>query len=214
MAIGSTGKMPRNLARIHDYIGQDLINLRRQWTIFSQLYSDDETVGFLRDTAPGFFSLINAVMLENIILAFSRFNDPEEMNRKKNLVLRQLEAELRTVKAPESLVNSVHMSIQNIETSCRNFKEIRNTRIAHRDLLTSLYSTTDPLLGITHNEIEEPLKMIGDLLNQIATHYGRPFVAYEDDYIKGNARDVVAILKYGIESYQEKTKRLLKQDTE
>ncbi len=213
MSIDSDRRMPNDeFAEIYQGLSKELVHLHSRWKIFRQLYStSEEQINFLREVAPGFFGLIQHSLRDDILLRISRLTDPATYkNKHERLSLEQLSKHLgRTVDSEFS--SGVTASIEAIKSHCDSIRrDWRDRRIAHADLEDALHPTLKSFPEDEGKQIDEALEMIGDLLNQIAQHYGQPFVPYDTVYIEGDAEHVVTLLKYAVDAYKRDMEQKIK----
>jgi hypothetical protein len=200
--------MPHTLAEIHERLQQEVSNLHAKWRIFRQLYTvSQERIGILRKTTPGFFGLIQRVLLDDISLTISRLTDPLKSAGKENLSLALL-VESASSTDDTHFRSRTQRALEDLQEHCAPFRAHRNRKIAHRDLPTALEYHPEPLPSVDGEKIDNALKMIAAFMNDFQNHYEQTSMAYEHVVISGDANDLVYFLEQAVEYGELKFKRL------
>ena len=164
-------KMPNGMVDIFDKLCQDVYLVHWQWAAYRVLYgTSPERIDLLNRVAPDFFWLVERTLSDAVLMSLVRMADPACTGRHENLSLpRLIEA------VPKNHCAGFQKELQDlmetVELRCRTFREIRNRRIAHRDLPTALNYHTDPLPGVSRQAVEDALDSIRQLMNHIAEYY-------------------------------------------
>jgi hypothetical protein len=99
--------MPPHLSPIFRRLHADTVALFIRWITFRQLYATNSLhVCLLNQCAPGFFGIIQNVLIDDLLTGIVRITDKPATAGKNNLVLRQLRESLDTV-AHASLIEDL-----------------------------------------------------------------------------------------------------------
>lgn len=129
------------------------------------------------------------------VLTISRLLDRPKSVGKDTLSLEQLVTKVDPNKYP-SLRAALNQKLLTLKTRCQPFREIRNRRLAHNDLHTALKFNSDPLPGISKDDIEESLAMIRDIMNSIwVEFFPDSELGYENPILPNDGEAVIAALK-------------------
>jgi hypothetical protein len=207
--IAKKREMPEGLAKIYEGIHQEASWLHAKWKIFRQLFgASEEQIDLLNRTAPGFFVIIEDVLLDEIVLSFGRLTDPlttgQGPRTRENLSLARLVESLK-VTEPLEFCESIGASVSALHEHCKVFRDWRNRRIAHTDLPTALKYHPDPLPGISRKMIEDALQMISRLLNRVLGHFENVETGYDDVTIRGDGETIIFYLQQA-EEYDLKSR--------
>lgn len=208
MDLVSKQPMPNDMKDAYERLHQEVSGLHAKWKIFRQLYSaSEERIALLRDTTPGFFGLIQLVLLDDISLSISRLTDPLKSTGKDNLSLQRLVERIEAETDADFLVKT-QKSIEGIQEHCSAFRVHRNRRIAHRDLKTVFGYHPEPLPNIEGKKIDDALKMIAAFMNEIQGRYEDAETAYDQVIIQGDGDDLVFFLSQAVEYNELKFKNI------
>jgi hypothetical protein len=85
-------------------------------------------------------------------------------------------------------------------------RDWRNRRLAHRDFAVAL-ATTDPLPGVSRDDVEAMLAAIRAVLDRLARHYWN-FAPYEPDMVHGRETDALVYwLRRGLRAEEQRHQR-------
>lgn len=154
--------MHDDLKPLFDQLIKDYLNLRLIWDEFNRLFSDDQkNIEAMNNVAPGFFRMVQDMMIESIIMGLSRMTDDAKIGKHYNLSLFQLlcvpHSELEG--AFEEITTLVATARASVETA----RHWRDKRTAHRDLVHHHATFT-----IGYNELRDGIKAIHTVLNQVS----------------------------------------------
>lgn len=132
---------------------QEVAWLHIKCTEYLELFGSKSTrVDLLNRAAPAFFSMIQGVLWEDIVLHVARLTDSPTSLGNTNLTIRNL-PELVDPTMTEALRGLVDKGL--LETQfCRDW---RNRRIAHRDLELATNKSPRPLAAATRKQLNEAL---------------------------------------------------------
>jgi hypothetical protein len=91
--------MPASLADLHFNLGQELSWVHAMWDDFSALYrTGKDTIDILNRAAPAFFSELQRLLWEDILLHLCRLTDPPKSCGRDNLTVTRLPLVIPDVK--------------------------------------------------------------------------------------------------------------------
>lgn len=170
--------------------------LHGKWIIYCQLYgTSQERIALLNKSASTFFRIIHDVLLDEVVLALTRLTDPDKSVGKDNRSFGQLIEQLDNIGKYSGLVNSLEIKLTKLNAQCAPFREWRNRRIAHSDLLTALSLHPDPLPGISRDSIKQALQIASAFMNEFATFFGENYTAYDQFWMEADGEPLISILE-------------------
>jgi hypothetical protein len=148
----------------------EVSHLHRKWGIFRHLYvSGNEIVDLLNAAGGEFFSIVQNLLADDIVLTITRLTDPKQSVGKNNLSLEQLIHAIDDTQHPR-----LRQDIEQIYATSRprfSFaKRYRDKVIAHNDLPIKLARASSPPIPTTTN-IEDALKGIRDVMNAVPKYF-------------------------------------------
>ncbi|EHR7165243.1 hypothetical protein KUK86_004637 [Vibrio parahaemolyticus] len=107
-----------------------LSNLNTDFTLYKQLYMQEDSQEILNGTGSLVFSRFQSCLLDNIYLSISRLLDPAQNRKDKNLSFNLLATELNLLEEPK-----ISELLKQIEGMFRDskIKEYRNKVLSHND---------------------------------------------------------------------------------
>lgn len=177
-------------------------------TQYKKLFEFNSKRIFLLDqTASMFFAVVQELLWHEIIISITRLTDKHEVGSNRNNsinIIPYLEIELSWDLDPD-----IEILITQINEKSQPFREWRNKRIAHRDMLTVELTDDmlDELLGeITFETIEEIHSLIGKLLIKIFNYLGDEDTTWQS-FSSSDTDELIKYLKLGA-IYMQKTENL------
>lgn len=142
-------------------IWNDVVWLDVKVSEFGILYGSPQNIEILDEAASHFFSFLQDVLIEDIILHISRLTDTKESGRQPNLVLESL---LYLIKDRDFYVEMASL-YQNVVDSSKACRKYRNKRIAHNDYVSKLKSEGP---SISKREIIEATESIKSFIARLS----------------------------------------------
>jgi hypothetical protein len=169
--------MGANLGQLYDDLRNELLNLHYKWQEFRGLFGHSpERVALLNRAAPGWFSLVQKVLLDDVLLHIARLTDPPDTGGKQNLSVRRLPA----LVLDSALRQKVEQLLKEATLTCAFARTIRNHSLAHIDLQTFLNKHSESLLTATSTDITVALASLGTILNTLDEHFHGASTHYSD----------------------------------
>ncbi|MFI5251455.1 MAG: hypothetical protein ACHQQQ_03390 [Bacteroidota bacterium] len=190
----NTTKMTPELQSEYTTLLQQTMVIRGKWKIFVQLYgTDNERVDLMNETAPTFFSILQGLLINDIILGFSRLTDSSRINKNNNMTLERLQNSIRNLGYDE-LSKSMAKKLEDLKKDIKGVRLIRDKKIAHNDYNTVLNDNASILPSVTFREIETMFRQIDDILDEVSLAFGET-LSYKDVFMAGDGNAIIHFLK-------------------
>jgi hypothetical protein len=195
--------VPPTLEDVYNELEKEVITLNIKWNQFRELYAtSDEIVGILQDTASGFFSLLQRVLLYDILLSVCRLTDNPKIGPHQTLSLKRLPSAVETVDV--NLKSQIEIDVENLWNQALYARQYRDWRIAHSDYDVIFNLNPDQKLpGFTREQLEETLKQIRDLMNKVRAQIHGPHMGFEHGQLKGDANALIGFIRYAHECFDK-----------
>ncbi len=174
-----------------------VLELNVRWQMFEELYSDAENYVVLNRTGANFWGTLHNLLVDDLMLAISRYLDPAKTGKNDNFSLAAIVA-LPEVAAFRTDLQTRLDAINLIWT--RGVKDWRHKRLSHSDMATTLGANTLPTVPFT--EIKELVEGITGFAREITHqlyHYDQSFHCSQTGWVP----QVLRYLKLGIEKTDE-----------
>jgi hypothetical protein len=197
--------MGPELGSVYNALDRDVTWLHAKWNQYRQLYArSPERIALLNRVAGHFFGVIQDTLFEDILLHLARLTDPAKSVGKENLTLKNLPELVKDSRLSAELKGLVETALK----ASKSARAWRNRRLAHRDLALALATASDPLPGISRDEVEAALLAIRDVLNRLAAHYWNSETAYQHFIASGGEADsLVYYLHKGTQAQERRMER-------
>ena len=98
------------------------------------------------------------------------------------------------------LTDELNAELEVLTIACEKFREIRNKRVAHNDLVVALDEYDFPLPGVSRADVEKALFHARNLMNKVELHFNDSQTLYEEIIIplKNDGRSVLIWLQKGL----------------
>jgi hypothetical protein len=176
--------MPQSVSEVFEPLKGELVHLHERWALFRRVFGLDEArIDLLNRYSPIFFGYAQWAMYLDVILALCRYTDPEGEVTKKGFDRRKctLDRLVNAVTADDAafgsaLATNEWAAVKNCRD--RDFKEIRDERIAHNDFTTMMARFNgNPVGWPSREQVGHFLTLCTDLMGRVQLHYVRcPFV--------------------------------------
>ena len=183
-------EIPDNVKPVFNAFFDDVSNLFNRYKIFKQVYGSEEAVNLLNESAPGFFSEIRAIMLENLLILISQLTDVPLMGGRENLSVQKLIDVIEAHQSGLSQVMGLNVILTQLKDHVKPIREIRNRTLAHND-----WGRRNVDLPIVMKKgIDDSLEALQEVLRVISLHFRdvdlrcEPFAISDGD-------DLIAVLR-------------------
>lgn len=127
---------------------------------------DEDTVALLNRSAGTLFSIVETLLIRDLIMGIGRLTDPAVQGKgkgaKMNLSVERL-LDLPWISNSPERQRLVQEKLQMVSTSTEPFRDHRNKKIGHLDLATRIGDEVLPGLTVSHVDIA--LRAIADAMN-------------------------------------------------
>ena len=162
-------KLGHDFGRLLNSLYNEISWLTFKWIEFRELYGTKESrFDIMNKTAPFFFSTIQKVLWENLLLGVARITDPPQTAGKKNTTLRALGQHIKD----EEFKIEFEKEISEILTASEFCRDWRNRWIAHMDYELSINrDSAVPLQTANRWKLRTTLEKIQALYNKVSFRY-------------------------------------------
>ncbi len=175
----------------------EVTRLHAKWGQYRILFAESkERVELLNRIAGFFFSVIQSVLWEDVVLHIARLTDPPRSAGKDNLTLRRLTAALQLPALASEIENLVGQAQAHAEFA----RVWRNRHLAHKDLELAMDKRAKPLPGISRANIEQALSAVRAVLNRIEGHFFQREVGFELFIAHDDAENLAYYLKFAADA--------------
>jgi len=154
---------------VYEALRQDLIRLNANWQIFSQLYTVSEArYEVYNETAPGFFRLLQDLLIDNAVISLSTLTDPARYQSLPRLV------KLLKTQVPQTFHTELAADLEALRSACDDIRKHRDKRVAHKALKTGepqLNPVPTKLPSLTRKKIQQAMASSAALLNKVLGYF-------------------------------------------
>ena len=170
----------------------EAVKLHAIWNLIGDLYSDQENADIQTDSAALSFRFVQLALYETLIMKIALFLEGVRVCGQEVLSLKNIAAS-----APDSCKSELEAKAQQVRDSHQCVIDIRHNALAHRNKVQAL----DPALasGITTAQLDSAVEDIRKFLNDVAKEIGEVHVAYEYTSGIGDGKQMLTVLKMGLE---------------
>lgn len=196
--------MPDPSERTFHAIKKHFAILYAEWCIYGQLFGSTETVALLNESAANVFVILQNSILDNCVLAFSRFTDNESTGRNKNLSLPRLVNDVR--KEDGTLADELQQTLDELTELVARFRDHRHKRIAHLDLETA--TARRELKPYKFGDIQRAFDLVESILNTYENKIYNSTTLYRDTILPlgADGNSLLELLKKGREAKEKEAK--------
>ena len=191
------GRRIRKYILFHSYVASTAL---MKWDEYRIVFgSDEDVIETLNRAAPHFFGIVQAVILDDIVLHVMRLFDRKGSAGKRRLSVRAMPD---FVVAPFKV--ELERQIDQAESKCGSLRSLRHSRLAHRQLdLSNGGAALAP--PVTRAEVSQALFECGEILYAVSEHYGIgrfEYVQFVGLLTGGHA--LISTLRAGLAAREEK----------
>jgi len=187
---------------------QEVVYLHIKWSEFVALYgTNPRRIKLLNGAASSFFSMLQGVLFEEILLHIARLTDPPNTGKdKENLTIRNLPELVDHPETKEKLVTATEQAVKTSEFS----RDWRNRHIAHRDLALTMGQAARPLKNASREQVRESLNTIANVLNIVEGHFTNSGTYFKIGRGLHGATSLLYVLDDALRAREKREQRLLK----
>ena len=204
-------RFPEASGELAHWLWSDIAHLHMNWSNYLQLFgTDQDTVELLSTIASSYFSMTERVLRQDTLMRICRITDPsfsDRAQKKPNASMRQLLLQTSET-LPAELRTEVESSLDVLDGLSGPIRDLRNKRFAHSDIDEVLQLKTEPLPGISPQQVEDVLARIRDTYALLEGHFLHSTTALGHVIQTNDARKLIHHLKRVV-AYQDIEKIVL-----
>jgi len=186
-------KMGPELGAQYNAVWQSVAWLTAKWETFNELYGvSPEQITILNRTAPVFFSVIQRVLFDDVLLHMSRLTDNPRIRQYDNLTITRI-----TEMMPGESKAALAQQLEEAKEPFLRVRRIRDKRIAHASPDHALERSADPIEELSRSEVREALERLQKLLSSVSLAYGLGETRFISTHMMGGSRALVRYLEAG-----------------
>lgn len=194
--------MTTDIKEIYEYLKIEVLWLHGRWKIYRQLFMFSvQRIDLLNECAGGVFNILKFAQLDDVILTLCRLTDPIKSAGKETISLLRLIKTMEQNKRKE-ITSNLETLFEELEGKCIPFREHRNHRIAHKDLLTARKISLEPLPGISVEKIEDALSKLREFMEKFESYFVEFTPAYNNVDMGFDGETLICVLKQAVK-YRE-----------
>ena len=173
------------------HLVDEYYSCQSRWQEYKELFATTrERISLLNESTSYFFSMIQSILLDDILLSICRMNDPSSSFGKANLSFSHFQ-DLMTEMGCEDLSRLVEKAKRNVNP----IKYIRNTRLGHNDLNTIIKERS---MYLELPELENALSNLFQIINHVYFSYLHEDIINEMTPSSSGSISLMLILRDGI----------------
>ena len=197
--------MGSELGSLFYELRNECLLLHWKWEEYVALFgTNSRRVNLINKAAGAFFWVVQNTLWKDVLLSIARLTDPVNSgNGKDNLTLQTL----LSLAAPADQ-GEVKKHLTDCLVKTEFARDWRNRHIAHTDLALALSKqSARPLAIASRQTVNEALASFVELLNTVQLRYTNATAIYKVSPL-GNAESLLYVLRDGLESRENRYKRL------
>jgi hypothetical protein len=176
---------------IFDKLKDDVTHCHGYWNLYCQVFATNENrINIINSTNPRFFIMFQKLIIDFITLELSKYTDPAESGKFKNLSPSHL-LELLKTKIEKPLYDKLSCILKRLKESTLVFRYRRNKQVAHKDLLT--FQQNDEY-SLSQKNIEDALLLVREFLNEIDQYFNDSVTDYQKTIGLDDGTDLIVNL--------------------
>ncbi|MBL0524110.1 hypothetical protein [Aeromonas dhakensis] len=192
--------MDEHLQKVFDRMKQELNHIHYRWTLYRQMFGTNPgRIRLINKTSSNVFVEFQWLIIDYMVMSLSKLTDSARMRGNDNLSFHYLIDKVRESRNVD-LADELESELEALMIACKKFREIRNKRVAHNDLVVALDEDGSPLPGVSRADIENALVHARNLMNKVELHFNDSQTLYEEIIIPltNDGRSVLVLLQKGL----------------
>jgi hypothetical protein len=192
--------MDEHLQNVFNRIKQELNEIHYRWLLYRQMFGTNSSrIELINKTSSNVFVEFQWLVIDYMVMSLSKLTDMARMRGNDNLSYHYLIKKVRE-SGSDKLADELQDELKVLTTSCEKFRDIRNKRVAHNDLVVALDIGGSPLLGVSRAEVEAALVHARNLMNKVELHFNNSQTLYEELILPltNDGRSVLIWLQKGL----------------
>ena len=192
--------MDEHLQEVFDRIKQELNHIHYRWTLYRQMFgTNTNRIELINRASSNVFVEFQWLLIDYMVMSLSKLTDRARMRGNDNLSYHYLIEKIIKSERFE-LADEMQSELDELILACENFREIRNKRVAHNDLVVALDKDDSPLPGVSRADIEAALVHARNIMNKVELHFNDSQTLYEEIILPltNDGRSVLIWLQKGL----------------
>lgn len=192
--------MDSHLNRVFELIKQEMNKVHYRWKLYRQMFGTNSSrIELINRTSSNVFVEFQWLVIDYMVMSLSKLTDRARMSGNDNLSFPLL-IELVRKSSNENLASKLDQDLSYLQDACKKFRQIRDKRVAHNDLVVALEDNASPLPGVSRADIEAALEHARNILNKIELHYLGSQTLYQELILPltNDGRSVLIWLQKGL----------------
>ncbi|WP_280542468.1 hypothetical protein [Chromohalobacter sp. 11-W] len=192
--------MDEHLQKVFDRIKQELNHIHYRWTLYRQMFGTNPSrIELINKTSSNIFVEFQWLVIDHMVMSLSKLTDRARMGGNDNLSYHYLIEKVRA-SGNEELADELQVELDELTVACEKFRELRNKRVAHNDLVVALDEDGSPLPGVSRADIEAALIHARNIMNKVELHFNDSQTLYEEIILPltNDGRSVLIWLQKGL----------------
>ncbi len=192
--------MDSHLNRVFELIKQELNKVHYRWKLYRQMFGTNSSrIELINKTSSNVFVEFQWLVIDYMVMSLSKLTDRARMSGNDNLSFPLL-IELVRKAGNENLAAELDQDLNYLQDACKKFRQIRDKRVAHNDLVVALEDCASPLPGVSRADVETALEHARNVLNKIELHYLGSQTLYQELILPltNDGRSVLIWLQKGL----------------
>ena len=192
--------MDEHLQKVFDRIKQELHHIHYRWTLYRQMFGTNPSrIELINKTSSNVFVEFQWLVIDYMVMSLSKLTDRARMQGNDNLSYHYLIEKVRE-SGNVDLADELQAELDELTVACEKFREIRNKRVAHNDLVVALDNNVSPLPGVSRADVEVALVHARNIMNKVELHFNDSQTLYEEIILPltNDGRSVLIWLQKGL----------------
>jgi hypothetical protein len=192
--------MDEHLQKVFDRIKQELNHIHYRWILYRQIFGTSPSrIELINNTSSNVFLELQWLVIDYMVMSLSKLTDQARMGSNDNLSYHYLIEKVKE-NGNDELEVELRVELKELTDACEKFRNIRNKRVAHNDLVVSLDIDGSPLPGVSRADVEKALVHARNLMNKAELHFNFSQTLYEEIIlpVTNDGRSVLIWLQKGL----------------
>lgn len=198
--------IPEDFKELFISLAGNVTYLNLKWKFYKELFDNGKNSALLADTARAFFTCIEEVLRNDIALTICNLAYQSEYKKPSGEILYSFSLETLMNKCSPN--QSIKDTFKEFRKKTKPFENLRNTRIAHRELSATLAPEAYPSPQINQVKVDTVLALAEKIMINIAEQYGNAGEIMWQPLVATGADKLIYWLNEGWECYRRQIEEL------
>jgi len=178
--------------------------LHVKWREYCALYgTSPERIELLNRAAPRFFSNLDGMLWEDVLLHICRITDRPSIGRYRQLTIRRLPGYVRDASVKAEIESLVEAAVQ----ACAFARDWRDVHISHRSLKRALDESSRPLAHASRLSVNGALAALDAVIERVHERFLGGARSLDVEGEAGDALDLLRVLVEGVDAIEAREQR-------